>query len=57
MTDKSATDKKLKENEPTAAELEAKAHEAREARIAASQVIKPSGSEAQKKPVFDKIVD
>ena len=53
MSDKPATDKK----EPTPAEIEAKAHEEREARIAASQVMKPGGSEVQKKPVFEKIVD
>lgn len=53
MTDKAATDKK----EPTAADLEAKAAEERESRVAASQIMKPSGSDPQKKPVFEKIVD
>jgi hypothetical protein len=53
MTDKATTDKK----DPTAAELELKAAEDRAARIAASEIMKPSGSDQQKKPVFEKIVD
>jgi hypothetical protein len=43
MSDKPATDNK---KEPTAAEIEAKAAAEREARVAASVIMKPGGSEA-----------